>query len=135
MKHLLFYDGQCGLCDKMVQWVLERDHDERFAFAPLQGETAKRFLKDLPPELKSLDSVILVENYQFSNPHIYVMGKAVFRTLWLLDGLWVLIGWISFLPAFLYNWGYRMVARNRRKWFPTIQCPVPNPATEHRFLP
>jgi predicted DCC family thiol-disulfide oxidoreductase YuxK len=134
MKHLLFYDGQCGLCDKMVQWVLERDDDERFAFAPLQGETAKMFLKDLSPELKNLDSLVLVENYQFQ-PKMHVMGKGAFRTLWLLGGLWTLVGWISFLPSFLYDWAYRLVARNRHKLFPTTTCPIPNPATEHRFLP
>ena len=134
-KHLVFYDGQCGLCDKVVQFLLKRDRMKIFMFAPLQGSTAASVLKELPPELKSVDSLILVENYLASDQQFYLLGKGALRICWLLGGAWMLLGWISFLPAVLYDWGYRIVARNRHRFFPNTSCVIPDPKDKVRFLP
>lgn len=97
MKHLVLFDGPCPLCHKAVHAIAKRDKKKQFAFASLQGETAKKF--DLPP----IDSVILVENFQ-TNPQIYVEGKAVARIA-------------KHLGRFLYlpNWLYRFIAKHRFK--------------------
>lgn len=134
MKHLLFYDGECGFCDLSVQWVLNHDPAQLFAFAPLQGETAKRLLADLPPDLKQLDSLVLIENHQSSHPRYFFLGQGGFRIAWLLGFPWSTLGVISFLPPFLYNWGYRLVARNRHKLFPNTKCVIPEQSSG-RFLP
>lgn len=133
MQHLVFYDGTCGLCDQTVQLLLKFDKRELFAFAPLQGEVAKTFLKDLPDSLKTIDSLILVENYQ-TNPRCLVMSAAVFRICWLLGGAWKLLGWLSFLPPQLFNWLYRLVARNRHLFFRNDVCVLPTEKDKHRFL-
>lgn len=126
-QHLVFYDGECGLCDAFVQFLLRVDKRESFFFAPLQGKHAEK----LPPEKKTLDSVILVEDYK-GKKRLYYEGKAAFRTLWLLGGRWRLIGWFNFLPAILYNWCYRLVAANRHRLFPKTECVIPGDKT--RFL-
>ena len=64
MKHLVFYDGECGLCDQVVQFLLKADKNKGFVFAPLQGKHAALALKDLPEEAKQADSIILIEDYQ-----------------------------------------------------------------------
>ncbi len=43
-RHTVFYDGVCGLCDRFTQLVLRADADDRFRFAALQGEHARRTL-------------------------------------------------------------------------------------------
>jgi predicted DCC family thiol-disulfide oxidoreductase YuxK len=134
MKHLVFYDGQCGLCDHAVQFILRHDKQEIFGFAPLQGQTAKEKLIHLPDSVKNLDTVILIENFNTANEKTSVLGHAAFRILWLLRSYWVLIGWISFLPSFLYDWGYRLVARNRHLFFKS-DCFLPDPSHQDRFLP
>lgn len=129
-RHLVFYDGKCGFCDLVVQWLLSIDRQEIFVFAPLQGKTAKLYLKEFMDE----DSIVLIENYQSKNSRYLILGKAAFRILWLLGGAWSIIGAISFLPSFLYDWGYRLVARNRGKLFSQHACVVPNPSMKKRFL-
>ena len=62
--HLVFYDGQCGLCDHAVQFLLKADKKNKFLFAPLQGTTALQELKDMAEKDKREDTLILVENYQ-----------------------------------------------------------------------
>lgn len=127
--HLVFYDGECGLCDHAVQFILWADKKGQFCFAPLQGVTARQVLNKIP---ENLDSLILVENYQDPNQRIEVLGKGALRICWLLGFPWNLIGWISFLPAFLYDWLYRIIARHRKKLFSHTPCFTPN---NKRFLP
>ncbi len=126
MKHLVFYDGACGLCDSTVQFILNRDAHDLFVFAPLGGETAKKYLQ-LDP---ALDSVVLIENYK-TDPKTYVQSQAIFRILKALGGVYTVPGLLSFLPPVLFNWGYRFVARNRHKWFEPVCLVRNNP----KFLP
>lgn len=129
-SHLVFYDGVCGLCDHIVQFLLKIDTNEIFVFAPLQGETAKLYLKSEPP----VDSLFLIENYKSPNHKIYIFGKGALRILWLLGGMWAILGILSFLPSFLYNWIYRFVARHRKEIWKQSVCQIPDPKYISRFL-
>ncbi len=133
--HLVFYDGQCGFCDRVVQLILKADKKKIFLFAPLQGQTAAEVLKDLPEEYKTLDTLILIENYSTSAQQLYVLGQASFRILWLLGLPWSIFGVVGYLPSILYNWGYRLVAANRHRFFSESECILPDPKERNRFLP
>src|ERR1044071_1912288 len=37
----LYYDGECGLCDQFVQFVLRHDHRGYFQFATLQSAAGR----------------------------------------------------------------------------------------------
>lgn len=133
-NHLVFYDGECGFCDHIVQFIMKQDKNELFDFAPLQGQTAAQMLKHLPPEIINNDSLILIENYK-TDPQYYVLGKGALRICWLLGGVWAVFGILSFLPSFLYDWGYRLVAKNRKKFFKNPSCVIPTKEKRERFLP
>lgn len=138
-KHLIFYDGQCGLCSHIVQWILKNDLKEQFNFAPLNGVTAakKNTASSLKLNVKSNDedTLVLIENYQSDSPQIYILGKAAFRICWLLGGIWKISGSLSFLPSWIYNWIYRLVAKNRQSFFSIQQCQLHKDEFKHRFLP
>lgn len=134
-RHLVFYDGDCGLCDRIVQFLIQKDHQQLFVFAPLQGETASIYLKNLPPEIRFTDSLILVENYRLSYPRVYILAKGALRIAWLLGWPWLLLGWLSFFPGWMFDWVYRLVASNRTRFFPHDQCMTPQPDQKERFLP
>src|SRR4029453_979242 len=38
---VVFFDGACGMCNRLVRWVMARDLATSLRFAPLQGETAR----------------------------------------------------------------------------------------------
>lgn len=133
-NHLVFYDGECGLCDQVVRKLLQFDTEQQFLFAPLQGKTANDLLGDLPAELRNADSMILIENFRHWDRRIYLGSTAVFRIFWLLGGWWSPIGLLFFLPSFLFNWMYRLVAKNRHRFF-NQQCFVMPPEQKQRFLP
>jgi predicted DCC family thiol-disulfide oxidoreductase YuxK len=119
----------------VVQFLLKRDKKEIFIFAPLQGKTAAEKLKQLPDSIKNLDSIILIEDFGLPQEKISVLGQGAFRILWLLGGIWACVGWMSFLPPFLYDWGYRFIAKNRQRFFRQDICVIPDPLMKDRFLP
>lgn len=133
-KHLIFYDGECGFCNQAVQIILKLDKKEKFAFASLQGKTASNFLKNDSDHLKNIDSIILVENFEESKCKIYLLSSAIFRIFWLIGGVWILVGWLYFLPAYLFDWVYRLIARVRKDLF-RQPCFIPTRDQKKRFLP
>lgn len=133
MKHLVFYDGECGFCDMSVQFLLNIDSAELFAFAPLQGSTAKELLSNQLQGFEP-DTLVLIENYQSKDSTTYIYAQAVFRICWLLGGWWRLIGWLCFFPPFLFNWAYRLFARHRYLFGRNV-CHLPDRADKERFLP
>jgi predicted DCC family thiol-disulfide oxidoreductase YuxK len=108
-SHLIFFDGECVFCNRMVRFLLQKDRAGHFLFAPLQGVTAKEFFTTPP----SLDTLILVEHFKTAKQKQLRFGKAALRICWYLPGGWKLLGLLSFLPSFLADPIYRLIARNR----------------------
>jgi predicted DCC family thiol-disulfide oxidoreductase YuxK len=114
MTHLVFYDGECGLCDFIVSFLLKKDKERVFLFAPLQGKTAQ---KKLTPDLIEKDTLILIENFGTDQENILLFGKAALRIAWYLGGFFTLFGILSFVKSTPFDFIYKIVARNRSKFF------------------
>lgn len=130
---VIFYDGECGVCHRFVQFVLARDKQHRFQFAPLQGKT---FARAIPPlQRASLpDSVVLLtasgKLLDRSNAAIYVLSR--------LSRLWrVIAAVLRALPKALRDRPYDAAARKRQTWAarPASLCPVVPENLRARFLP
>ena len=46
MTSIVFYDGACPLCSRVVRFVLKHERDKTLKFAKLQGAFAKDFLTE-----------------------------------------------------------------------------------------
>jgi predicted DCC family thiol-disulfide oxidoreductase YuxK len=104
---IVLFDDQCPFCRRSVTILLRLDRHHRLRFAPLKGKTAAALLRGKNRSLKKEDSLILFE------PRVWLRGRAVFRTLWLIGGKYRLLGgWLCFLP-FGTDTVYRWVARHR----------------------
>ncbi len=108
---VIFFDGECPLCNRAVRFLASRDKKEKFAYAPLQGETAKKTFGQPP----ALDTLVLVEG---NRPLYY--GKGALRICWYLGGAWRLLGALSFLPTLLADGIYRLIAKNRHLFGKTV---------------
>jgi predicted DCC family thiol-disulfide oxidoreductase YuxK len=133
---LMLYDGVCGLCDRVVQFVLARDHDDRFRFAPLQGPTAARVLARHGIDAGDLDTFHLVLDVGRPTERVVSRGRGAAVTLKRLGGAWRALGVVlAVLPRPLVDLGYRMVARVRyRVWGRADQCVLPSPQQRAKFL-
>lgn len=127
----MLYDGVCGLCHRTVAWLLKRDREKQFHFAPLQGATAAR-LRELYPDIPTdLDTVVYVEDGR-----VHVRAKAFLYAARHLPRPWRWAYHVRWLPRFLVNPFYWLVARTRYRIFGKLDaCQVPDVADRSRLLP
>ena len=125
---ILFFDGECNLCNSAVQFIIRHDKKKVFRFAPLQSEAGKEALKRYSGVVP--DSVILLYNDTY-----FIKSAAALQTLRLLGGAWRVFYAGIVIPRFFRDWLYDFVSKNRYKWFGKRDvCMIPTPQLMDRFL-
>jgi predicted DCC family thiol-disulfide oxidoreductase YuxK len=128
---LVLYDGVCGLCDAFVQFLLKRDTKGTLSFTPLQGEMAKDVRAAHPTLPETLSTVAYLKDGR-----LLLRSRAVFSIWRELGGAWRVLAGFRFLPVFLTDLGYRIVAKVRyRIWGKKDSCDIPTHADAARFFP
>lgn len=127
---VVLYDGECGLCHRSVKFLIARDRGQLY-YAPLQGETAAA-LRARHPEIPTvLESVVLVDG-----DRVHLRSKAFLYITKYLTAPWRWAYHVRWLPAFLLDLGYRVIARVRyRIWGKYDSCQRPTVAQQAQLLP
>jgi predicted DCC family thiol-disulfide oxidoreductase YuxK len=127
---VLLFDGVCNLCCSSVQFVLKRNSQENIRFASLQSAFGQRALQNANLPNDYADSLVLLEEGK-----IFVKSDAALRLSKHLDGIWKFAQVFRFVPAFVRNSVYDLVARHRYRWFGKQKvCWLPDPKWKSRFL-
>jgi predicted DCC family thiol-disulfide oxidoreductase YuxK len=129
-RPILFYDGDCGLCARSVQWALRHDHRGVVHFAPLQGTTYAAI--DAPGKSTALNTVVLHDARG-----LHTRSDAVLGLLDALGGIWPSVASAGrIIPRGLRDWAYAFIAKRRIAWFGTADaCALPKADQAGRFLP
>lgn len=133
-RHLLLFDGECGFCDRMTRFVLKRDRQDAFRFAPLQGPAGRAWVARFGEDPDRLDTFRVVVGYEGPEPRLLSRGRAGLFVLRELGGVWTLGRALGVLPTRLLDWGYGVVARNRHRLARHDACRLPTPAERAKFL-
>ncbi|PTY08847.1 hypothetical protein DB347_04550 [Opitutaceae bacterium EW11] len=134
---VLFFDGECGLCQRAVRFLLRRDPAGRIRFAALQGPTAQRFLRERGLPRRDFESMIWVPDWENRTrvPPLFRTDGAL-AALAELPGPWRHAARLRALPAGLRDRGYGWIARIRFRVFgPPKPHALDRPEWEGRFLP
>ena len=133
---IILYDGVCGLCNRLVQFLLKRDKHGRLRFASLQSEFAERVLTRHGIDPKDLDTVQIVVAYERPDERVLGRSDAILRAGEELGMPWNVLATIArIVPRALRDVVYRFVARNRYRVFGKYEtCMLPDPKQRHRFL-
>lgn len=111
-KSIVLIDGVCHLCQGVVRFIIPRDPEAKFLFAPLQNEIAANLMKESGLQPGQLNTVILLENGVY-----YTESAAVLRIARKLRFPWPAAYVFILVPRPLRNALYRYVAKNRYRWF------------------
>lgn len=126
----MFYDGQCGLCQSLVQWLVRCGGAKTFYFTPLGGITYQNF-RDDGVKFPQSDSVIFYENGA-----CWDRSEAVVRLARYLPFPWKLLAGLRLVRRSWRDRLYDFMARRRRRWFKAADaCMRPDPHTAPAFLP
>ena len=126
---VMYYDGECGLCARTVQWCLRHDKRGVVQFAPIQGSTYASL--DVPGKPTDVSTMVLSEDDQ-----LYIKSTGVLRAMKHMGGVWSVLGPIGLIcPRGFRDRVYDSIAKRRLKWFGTADsCMLPSPEQRLRFL-
>lgn len=137
--NIIFYDGVCGLCDALVQFVLKHDRSSKFLFCALQNDTAAQLLSKYGENNSDLNTVFVLADYGLPSGRLLKKSKAIFFILhrcdlpWYSPWCWLAI--FDLLPDFLLNIGYDLVAHFRYKVFGRYDsCLIPDQSVRDKFI-
>ena len=133
---IVLYDGVCGLCNRLVQFLLKHDRDGNLRFASLQSDFAAKVLQRHDIDPTDLDTLHLVVNYEQADERVLQRSDAVLHAGRQLGGVWSSLSTLGkVVPRPVRNLVYRFVAQNRYRVFGKYDtCMLPDPKQRSRFL-
>lgn len=133
---IILYDGVCGLCNRLVQFLLKHDREGRLRFASLQSDFAAKVLGRHGIDPKDLDTVHVVVNYDQPDEHVLQRSDAILRAGRELGGFYGASSSIArVVPRPLRDIVYKLVATNRYRVFGKYDtCMLPDPGQRSHFL-
>jgi predicted DCC family thiol-disulfide oxidoreductase YuxK len=128
---ILFYDGTCGFCHKVIQ--LSNKYlakDAAVFFSPLQGATAYEVRMNQSNFPENYDAIVFLDK-----GNVYIGPKAFYKLAFYFNRTWSFLRYFNYLPDFLSNFAYKIIAENRYCLFGVKEsCEIPNTSFKSRFL-
>lgn len=111
MKRIILFDSDCLLCNRSVQFIIERDPQIKFKFASIKSKIGKGLIEiyQIP---STIDSIIYIEGQ-----HYYIQSSAILHICKNLNGIWKYLYFFSIIPTSFRNFLYDIISQNRHKWF------------------
>jgi predicted DCC family thiol-disulfide oxidoreductase YuxK len=126
---IIFFDGDCVLCNGFATFVLKHDLQCQFLFATLQSQEAVDLLTILGLEVVDLSSIRLLDHGT-----LHSKSEAALRIAGILHWPWKLFSALRWIPRPLRDAGYDAVGRIRYRFGRQASCSLANSATRQRLL-
>ena len=128
MNSIVFYDDLCGVCNYWVKWIMKKDKNEIFYFAPLQSDFADNFSNHFKYPFPVETLVVWEQNVGFlikSDALIFILKK--------IDTTSIRANALKLFPKIIRDMGYTIFAFFRR-YVPMKSCTVPSKKDRARFI-
>ena len=130
-KKLILFDGVCNLCNTAVLYVIKRDKEKVFMFAPLQSDIGSKIIKKYTIDINKIDSILLFEH----DKGLYYKSTAALKIASTLSFPTKLLSIFLLVPSFIRNVIYDYIAKRRYKWYgKQDSCMIPTPELNSKFL-
>ncbi|MCW5909392.1 MAG: thiol-disulfide oxidoreductase DCC family protein [Chitinophagales bacterium] len=128
--YVVLFDGVCNLCNASINWIIDHDKKQVFRFASLQSDYGKATVERFKVSGNYMDTVLLQEGDK-----LYMRSEAVLRIAKHIGGVYSLLYVFIIIPAFIRDFFYNLIAKNRYRWFgKQDNCRIPTPELKARFL-
>ena len=116
-RPVLLYDGECGLCNRIVRWLLRTDRAQRLRFTTLQGEQGQAYLRAHGLPTRDFDSLVFASDWDDRARRPQLRTEGALAAAAVVGGVWQLVTWLRVLPAWFRDPLYKLVARTRYALF------------------
>ncbi len=125
---IIFYDGSCGLCNTVVQFIIARDKAHQFRYASLQTKFAQQYLPS-----NFIEHLTALAYYRHGK--IYTHSTAALYIARDLKGWYSILYLFIILPKSWRDYLYSLVALHRHRWFKKQNtCLLPQTDTPNLFI-
>ena len=133
--HLVLYDGVCGLCNRLLQFLVAHDRRAVFSFAALQSSIGQTMVERFGGNPHDLNSFYVFANYRTPQIKPFVKSRAAIFVARELGWPWKALSVAGLLPTVALDSIYDLVAGSRYRVFGrTETCLVPAPQVNNRFI-
>lgn len=135
---ILFFDGECGFCDRAIRFAMSRDAHRRLFAATLAGDTARVALAPFAAQLVNVDSTVLYRPASTSaEATVAIYSDAALAVLRILGGGWAILAVLGrIVPRSLRDAAYKSFARRRFQLFGRVEaCQLWPSEWRSRMLP
>src|SRR3990170_2781458 len=130
--HLVLYDGVCGLCSRLLQFLLKHDRRAVFTFASLQSEVGRVMVERFGGNPNELTSSYVLANYRANHAQMFSRSSAALFVAGELGWPWKMAVLLRVVPRAILDQVYNVIARNRYRVFGRHeQCPTSRPEFRH----
>ncbi len=129
VRPFLFFDGECGFCDRTVRFFLVRTAPTALSFAPLQSSFAQATLAQYGVKTPDLRAAYLLRDGR-----LYSASSAILEALRLVPGLMRHLAVLAVIPRPIRDGVYFVIARARRQLAAPMNCRVLTPEERARFV-
>jgi predicted DCC family thiol-disulfide oxidoreductase YuxK len=127
---LIVFDGFCGLCSRLVQFVLRHDKVGAYRFVPAQTPLGTALFRHYGLDAEDYDTFILLREGRG-----YFVSDAAIELARELRPPWSWAPAMRIVPKLIRDWIYLLIAHNRMRFFGRIEsCYLPAPGQRERFL-
>ena len=111
---IVFFDGDCGLCSRVVRFIYRHEKKAKISFSPLQSDFAIKILakNNIKPDLNTF--------YFYYNDTLTDRSSGVLKIIPFLKWYFsfLLIFWI--FPKFIRDYFYNLIAKHRLKIYKDV---------------
>lgn len=126
---IVLFDGVCHFCNYWVSFLLKNETTPRIVFSPQQSEFAQLIATQYSFSFSTIDSIVFIDNEK-----VYLRSAAVFQLLLHVRYPWKALRLFRWLPRFVTDALYRLVAKIRYRWFgKSSECKIYPKEVQHRF--
>lgn len=127
---IVFYDGECGFCSAVVNFIMDRNSNKDIYFASLQSDLGQETLRSLNMPLDDFDTIVCKKGDE-----TFKKSGAMFMLSEKLDQPWNSLRFLGIIPSFISDLGYDIIAKLRISLMgKTDRCRLPSPEDRFRFL-
>lgn len=134
-KNLVIYDDLCVVCSGLINFVVKRDKDDKYRFAPIGKKIHQEILNKMDEQHKHIDSVILVTNYGTQDESILLQSEAIIFLMNDLTFFGKILMYTRFVPLSIRDFFYHAFSQVRYKFFgKKTECDLIPPTIKYKFL-
>lgn len=129
-RPLIVFDGYCGLCSRLVQFVLRHDRRATYRFVAAQTPLGTALFRHYGLDADDYDTFILLRDGRG-----HFVSDAAIEMARELAWPWSWSPVLRMVPKVVRDWIYLLIARNRMRFFGRSEaCYLPAPEVKSRFL-